>query len=89
MAAATECKFCYGIEKADVPADYAEVCTEIKSCCGRSTFLCCVFPHESIISSAACCGGLPRFHVSRSSHICKYMSVQRVLVSIRLETIAM
>jgi [histone H3]-lysine79 N-trimethyltransferase len=25
MAAATECKVCYGIEKADMPAKYAEV----------------------------------------------------------------
>ena len=39
VAAATPCKFCYGIEKADVPAEYAVVSFTAENRMLRSTLI--------------------------------------------------
>ncbi|GFW05211.1 histone-lysine N-methyltransferase, H3 lysine-79 specific [Trichonephila clavipes] len=48
MAATTKCKKCIGIEKADVPAKYAEIVVNQENCINRGSVSCCSFSSFSI-----------------------------------------
>jgi len=40
VAAATQCRSCYGIEKAEWPAKYAEVCLSVCACACLCASVC-------------------------------------------------